>query len=497
MCVSLTHAPARAVVRRLVLRPRVVVDGTGRRFALRVVFLSLCSVFATLGAAGAASTDQRIYEWRKFWKWCGPKHEREPLQGLDDANCAKRFPRLFDRKSWACPARWQNGDPLFGPAAANLSQAVPNMDLSALSSIVDSDIHAAVVVIKRNRQGSVQVRYLGNENSIVPFQPWSSSKILAAAAASMTLRSKGQGVVGLASSCENSSSFSSESKSRSSSQPSNVSTRVGDLLTTCCSYDTTLGISSNQIGAWFHSIGGHSHADKVLHQWLGAPSEETFGGDYGESIGATRLMNERVLVNTPSSSNPAAEIDLSLEYPPPTPAIANHMSALTMAEWMRRIVHAREDDGHINNMFWEDAETILYGGSAVAPSAYVDENGKPVHLQWGGASMSSDIYLQLAAGINGSSEVEKNAKGQWRIFSKLGFGYSDERSQFELVLNGYTCLPILSEGEGVSRGGLEFAISMWASDNEHKDAGRALDLRFQQATKNVTQFLLENYYTEN
>ena len=54
----------------------------------------------------------------------------------------------------------------------------------------------------------------------------------------------------------------------------------------------------NQIGAWFHSVGGHAHADKVLHQWLGAASEETFGGDYGESIGATPLMNERVLVNT-------------------------------------------------------------------------------------------------------------------------------------------------------------------------------------------------------
>ena len=111
--------------------------------------------------------------------------------------------------------------------------------------------------------------------------------------------------------------------------------------------------------------------------------------------------------------------------------------------------------------------------------------------------MSSDIYLQLAAGINGSSEVEKNAKGQWRIFSKLGFGYSDERKQFELALNGYTCLPILSEGGSIGRGGLEFAISMWASDDEHKDAGRALDLRFQQATKNVTRFLLENYYIEH
>lgn len=303
-------------------------------------------------------------------------------------------------------------------------------------------------------------------------------------------------MVGLASSCRN-----------ASTPPSPI--RVGDLLTTCCSYDTTLGISSNQIGAWFHAVGGHAHANTTLHEWLGAPPDETFGGDYGESIGTTRLVNERILANMPSSVHPkAAPLDVSLEYPPPTPLIENHMSALTMAEWMRRIVHARED-GEANDkrtrlprtMVWEDAETILYGGSEKAASVYTDAHGNPVRLQWGGASMSSDIYLQLAAGMNGSSPVEKRANESWRIFSKLGFGYSSERKQYELALNGYMCLPILTGGHSSdsrnitsSQGGLEFTISMWIADAEHQDDGHVLDARFQQAMKNVTRFLLSKYY---
>ena len=75
------------------------------------------------------------------------------------------------------------------------------------------------------------------------------------------------------------------------------------------------------------------------------------------------------------------------------------MSALTMAEWMRRIVHAREDEG-IFTTCSGGCRSDLYGGNAMAPSAYVDENGEPVHLQWGGASMSSDIYLMPLASMD-------------------------------------------------------------------------------------------------
>ena len=165
---------------------------------------------------------------------------------------------------------------------------------------------------------------------------------------------------------------------------------------------------------------------------------------------------------------------------------------------MRRIVHAREDQpgGGAARIAWEDAAAILYGGSAQEPSAF----GGGARLQWGGASMSSDVYLQRAAGINGSGtaggSVEAAAAEQWRVFSKLGFGFSDTRSQFELALNGYSCLPVFDPQTRVPKldRGLEFAISMWAADAQHKDGGRTLDARFQQAVTNVTKYLLAKYH---
>ena len=67
--------------------------------------------------------------------------------------------------------------------------------------------------------------------------------------------------------------------------------------------------------------------------------------------------------------------------------------------------------------------------------------------------MSADtgIYLQSAVDIGA---VEARAHGQWRIFSKLGYGQSG------LVENGYACLPSLDQaGKPVVGEGLELVIS--------------------------------------
>ena len=55
-------------------------------------------------------------------------------------------------------------------------------------------------------------------------------------------------------------------------------------MTIVASYDTTKNLSSNQLGAYYHSIGGHEGANHFLHEVLGAPATESFGGDYGEAV---------------------------------------------------------------------------------------------------------------------------------------------------------------------------------------------------------------------
>jgi hypothetical protein len=59
-------------------------------------------------------------------------------------------------------------------------------------------------------------------------------------------------------------------------------------------------------------------------------------------------------------------------------------------------------------------------------------------VQWGGMTADTSVYLQSALNI---SDVELQSKGNWRIFSKLGAGFSSSRLVGEITNNAYACLP--------------------------------------------------------
>ena len=473
--------------------------------------LILVTACALGSVAAPVPTDPRVYATRRANLWCGPKHETDALPGLDDAGCVKRFPRYFDR-SFACPSTWPAASTVgFGPPARNLSAPIPQLDEHFLDGVIDGNLHAAVALVRRvegasgsDRSGNtVVVRYLTNSHGRTPHQPWSSTKIFAAASASHALRTRSRGAVGLASTALPTALAHAPAPALAHAPAPGPAAplRLGDLLTIVTSYDTLANLSSNQIGAYFQALGGHQAADDLVHSWLGAAAGESFGGDYGEAI--PQVLRQTTEVRAVSESAHPGATAPAVQDPVPAAAISNQLSALTMAEFMRRIVHAREDetsqraqaseDAGRWNMAWEDSEHILYGGWAQDPSLW----GTAVQgLQWGGASMSSDVYLQRAVGIDGTntSHIEQWAREQWRIFSKLGFGFSDERSQFELTLNGYGCFPTLaSNGAAVPGRGLEFTLSLWAADRSSRDNGRALDAKFQQAVTNITTALLRAF----
>ena len=80
------------------------------------------------------------------------------------------------------------------------------------------------------------------------------------------------------------------------------------------------------------------------------------------------------------------------------------------------------------------------------------------------------------------TQIEDNSHGNYRIFSKLGAGYSSSRSKGEILSNAYACLPIVgsdgsdSDGKGKSgsgasidqnSNGVEFTIHVRGSiDND-------------------------------
>jgi hypothetical protein len=61
-------------------------------------------------------------------------------------------------------------------------------------------------------------------------------------------------------------------------------------------------------------------------------------------------------------------------------------------------------------------------------------------------------------------DVEEKSKGAWRIFSKLGAGYSSSRNVGEIMNNAYACLPVLNaDGDPVLNSGYEFTLSVRGS----------------------------------
>lgn len=60
-------------------------------------------------------------------------------------------------------------------------------------------------------------------------------------------------------------------------------------------------------------------------------------------------------------------------------------------------------------------------------------------VQWGGMTACTSIFVQSALNM---TKTELDSHGKWRIFSKLGAGYSSSRGRGEVMNNAYACLPM-------------------------------------------------------
>ena len=74
----------------------------------------------------------------------------------------------------------------------------------------------------------------------------------------------------------------------------------------------------------------------------------------------------------------------------------------------------------------------------------------------------------------GLGKLNKTTAADWRIFGKLGFGYSI-RKQYEVTLNAYLCLPLGENGRGI-----EFVLSAKTFDKTLDD-GEMVDLKMRKA----------------
>lgn len=319
------------------------------------------------------------------------------FQFLDDACDAKVFPSYEDRDvSCAIDDASPTVTLADGSTVTYAPIEAPIVVEDVLTGIVPDELLVTVILIRRVG-GVPHVRYLSNGTSEVAYQPWSTTKIFAAANAASRLRIASGGEVGLTASAGGHA--------------------VGDLVTSVCNYDYD-PYSSNSLGRWFHDIGGRARANDLIHElWLGRPASETFGGNYGEAsppIGYAfvEANGASVTITPDGAAGPA-----------------NHLSSLTAAEALKRLVLHREvASQRLPGIEWADVETLLYGARESEVKGF-----------WGGMSGEKAVYLQSA---HDPVYLDARSKGHYRLFSKLGNGTS---GQFLDV--GYACLPVLDDQE--------------------------------------------------
>ena len=286
-----------------------------------------------------------------------------------------------------------------------------------LAELLPPGMRMVVILIKRI-EGVPHYRYLSNGDHDFAAQPWSTTKIFAAANAAATLRIESDYLMGLDATADG--------------YP------LGDLVTSICAYDEA-PFSSNSLGRWFHDIGGREQAQALIgERWLKRPADERFGGNYGDSAPPIPY----VFVG-PGGEKMTLLPDLSGGY-------INHLSLHTLAEGLKRIVlHREEPEQRLPGLQWADARTLLYGAEE-----------SELYGPWGGMTQDTAIHLQAGHDMD---YIESRSQGQWRIFSKLGLG-----TQGQFMNMGYACWPALDDaGEPIEGLGREFIIAA------HLDSGGA------------------------
>jgi hypothetical protein len=237
---------------------------------------------------------------------------------------------------------------------------------------------------------------------------------------------------------------------------------IGDLVSIVHNYDER-EYTSNGVSRWFLNIGDRTRLNSLIHgTWLDRPRTESVGGNYGhptpkigyDLVGQTVSMT----VDAPDGSGPT-----------------NRLSTFTIAEFLKRLVMHREDpEWAMPYLEWADVETLLYG--AETSESYAE--GTPQGMQ-----ADTAVYIQQAID---SEWLNKTAQGQWRIFSKLGFGYARGG---EFVNAGYGCFPVFDDsGELVKDWGKEFFIvTQYQGQSNHHES----DARVAAIYRKVVQGVLE------
>lgn len=378
-------------------------------FAL-VVLLASGLPRGTITASDVPDTTKRNSFY--FEHWCGGD-----LEYLDDSKCVKKFP-TNNARDFHCPISTQTTADL--PVGYFPDQPFSRIDVHPLSVVTNGA--DACVILTRRVDGVPYNKYYCTSPQSSAYETWSSSKIFAMANAAGTLRGRET------TTCVPAGMLGIDSHTNGKASDTLL---LGDLATIICSYDVTAGYTSNSLSSYFHDLGWREKIhDLVQSNWLAEGDlSVSLGGNYGEATPGD--LGFRLT----SNSNGDVSCDAIHKPLNSTPKYENSLTALAAAEMTRRLVLHDAVDPSLRFPYLTsaDARTILQGADY---TAYANATLFP--LQMGGMSADTSIFLQSHLDMN---SVEEASQGNWRIYSKLGCGYSSDRKVGEIVTNVYACLP--------------------------------------------------------
>ena len=179
----------------------------------------------------------------------------------------------------------------------------------------------------------------------------------------------------------------------------------------------------------------------------------------------------------------------------------NSLSSLAAAQLMMRLVLHRELPlgARFPLLQWSDIQELLYG-------AGVRSRLFPGQL-WGGLSADTGgfhsftlnaaavhspsfaaVFLQDAVdSLLSLDNIDAASDGQWRIFSKLGYGYSHTRGVIEMLNTGYVCLPSIA---AMNSNGAEFLLSVRAQTPGNADPCLSCQSDIRSAVRTVVADIL-------
>ncbi|MDC8831853.1 hypothetical protein [Alteromonas gilva] len=312
-------------------------------------------------------------------------------------------------------------------------------------------------------------RYLANANTQnILYEPWSSSKIMAFAAAVATL---GVDVT---------------------PNTSVDDVKLADLITSVNSYAPSgkSDDNSNAIATYFANIAGRGMLTGLFHnKWLKMSNPDIrFRGAYGPtafkpSSNTWHFDEHSTLTVEPYAEAPddpfyqayrCDECGLTGNKP---------MTTLAQAEFLKRLVtHTSEPQTRLPGFNASHLSMLLYG--AGHSNSVVNAGGMQAGI---GVLLARAIARALAPASDAPANevLDAHTSGRWRIFQKIGAGPSETREQSETVLLAHVILPLNS---GVTR---EFTLAMQTEvkGNSEPGVGRAAQKMQQVLNISMSQLL--------